>query len=363
MPLPWETGSLMPWQVGQYFTDANGVSWQVYQDPASASGYTLKRTDQAGTSFQTGPTPADPNAAANAWEQSPYGQRYARYEEGLAQQNQFNNQLQLDTLSVKRQELRNQRDVAMRNARTEEQKARIQQEYQQGLIRIAEGELAIKQGTLDMNRELGRGDLELRGELGRGDLDVKRGTLDLNRELGMGDLGLRRELGYGDLMLREGALGLNTLQLGSQLRGPRDWLGYQRAASGASQNPMLTGAVDAWASLTGNRPTGLGAWGGGDVQPMTMNALAADFTGGGGAVAPGANGSPYSPEQQAFMQEADRAARNPNQLGAGWWEAKNPDQQQMYLGAWDSLGHSPDTVLNRYKGTRIGQSLSGRRAA
>jgi hypothetical protein len=339
--LPWETGSFAPWQVGNYFTDSQGVTWQTFADPASPSGYTIKRVDANGTSFNVGPTPNDPNAAANAWENSPYGQRYAKYEEGQARQNSFNNQIKLDTLGVSKQKLDNDYRTAMATARNDAEKNEITRQYQQGLIRIAEGDLEVKRGDLALRGELGRGDLALRGELGRG------------------DLALRQDLGYGDLALRQGTLGLNTLQLGSQLRGPRDWLQYQRAASGANQNPVLTGAVDAWASLTQNKPTGLGAWGGGEVQPFDLNALSSDF-GGPGA---GQNGPMYTPEQQAFMQTADQAAKSPNQLGAGWWESKSPDQQQMYVGAWDVLGHSPDTVLSRYKNTRIGQSGRGSRAA
>ena len=281
----------------------------------------------------TGPTaPAgaggDPYAYLRAWEEM-YGPRAARYELGMAEQNAFNNDLQLDNNAIRRQELRDRRDAAIAQARNESERNAIQREYQQGLIRIAEGELDVKRGGLEVQR---------------GQLDVQRGGLDVER----------------------GRLGLSTLQLGSTLRGPRDWFAYQQAASGASQNPLLTNAVNAWGSLTNNRPTGLGQWGGGAPQPMTLNALASDFTGGpnaNGQQGASPNGPAMTPEQQAFMTQADEAARNPHRLGAGWFESRNPDQQQMILGAWDSLGHSPDTVLARYRGTRIGQGIGGNRAA
>lgn len=300
--LPWETGAFMPWNVGQYYTDGQGVTWQVYSDPASPSGYTLKRVDSAGTSYQVGPTPNDPNAAAQAFEQSPYGQRLAKYELGLAQQNEFQNQRVLDGIQIQKDTLKYQRDVAMMNARTAQEQNEIDRWYKGELVRIADADIEIKRGGLDVQR---------------------------------------------------GQLGLSTLQLGANLRGPENYFQYQRTAAGASQNPLLTGAVDAWASLTNNRPSGLGAWGGGDPTRFSMGTLASDFTGGPAG----------DPGQQAFLREADMAARNPNQLPAGWWESKNDDQQKLYMSAWDELGHSSPTVLNRYQNTRINQGITGSRAA
>lgn len=313
--LPWEIGAFQPYHVGQYFTDGQGNTLQVYPDSSSPSGYVLKKIDASGnTTYQTGPTPNDPNAAAMAWETSPLGQRYAKYEQGLAEQNQFNNNRILDDIQIKKDTLKYQRDVAMMNARSDQERNDIDREYKQGLIRIAEG-----------------------------DLDVKRGQLDVSR----------------------GTLGLNTLQLGASLRGPRDLWAYDRAAGAANQNPLLRQAVSAWANMTNNSPTGLGAWGGGDPERMNLNALSADFGGPGGGVTPGSVSDMYGggSSKSETLRALDAVARNPQQAAAGWFESMNPTQQQMTLGAWEELGHDPDTVMSRYRNTRINQGISGSRAA
>lgn len=319
MALPWESGSgLLPWQVGQYYTDSSGNTYQVYADSSSPSGYILKKIDAAGnTTYQTGPSPVDLNAASVAQ----YGltleqarERAAKYELGAAQQNQFNNNRILDDIQIKKDTLKYQRDVAMMNARSDQERNDIDREYKQGLIRIAEG-----------------------------DLDVKRGQLDVSR----------------------GTLGLNTLQLGASLRGPRDLWAYDRAAGAANQNPLLRQAVSAWANMTNNSPTGLGAWGGGDPERMNLNALSADFGGPGGGVTPGSVSDMYGggSSKSETLRALDAVARNPQQAAAGWFESMNPTQQQMTLGAWEELGHDPDTVMSRYRNTRINQGISGSRAA
>lgn len=287
----------------------------IYQEPM-ADG-TVKLWYDDGTSIVVG-TPGNSTATAQAWEASPYGQRYAQYEAGLATQNQFNNNIQTQTLANQKRQIDNQYKAAMASARNDAERNEITRAYNDAQVKIAEEDIAIKQG----------------------------------------DLQLRRELGYGDLALRQGTLGLNTVQLGAQLHGPRDIFAYQRAASAVNQNPLLTGAVNAWDSLTNTKPTGLGGWqAGATPQPFDMAALTSDF--GGGAGSQGNGGSPYTAEQQAFLAEADRAARDPNKLGSGWWTSKNPDQQQLYLGAWDTLGHSIPTVLSRIQATRIGQQGFG----
>lgn len=312
--LPWEIGAFMPWNVGQYYTDANGITWQVYSDPASPSGYTLKRTDSAGTSYQVGPTPNDPNAAAQAWETSPLGQRYAKYEEGLATQNEFNNQRVLDGIQIQKDTLKYQRDVAMMNARTAQEQNEIDRWYKGELVRIADGELEIKRGGLDVQR---------------------------------------------------GQLGLDTLELGASLRGARDLWAYDRAAGAANQNPLLRQAVSTWANMTNNSPTGLGAWGGGDPERMGLNALSADFGGPGGGVTPGSVSDMYGggSSKNETLRALDAFGRNPHQAAAGFFESMNPTQQQMLLGGLEELGHDPDTVMSRYRNTRINQGLGSRGAA
>ena len=312
--LPWETGATMPWHLNNTFVDSQGVAWTYYADPASPSGYTLKRQDQNGVSYQVGPTPNDPNAAAMAWETSPLGQRYAKYEEGLATQNAFNNARILDGIQIQKDTLKYQRDVAMMNARTAQEQNEIDRWYKGELVRIADADIEIKRGGLDVQR---------------------------------------------------GQLGLSTAQLGASLRGARDLWAYDRAAGAANQNPILRQAVSTWANMTNNSPTGLGAWGGGDPERMSLNALSADFGGPGGGVTPGSVSDMYGggSSKSETLRALDAVARNPQQAAAGWYESMNPTQQQMTLGAWEELGHDPDTVLSRYRNSRINQSIGGSRAA
>jgi hypothetical protein len=125
---------------------------------------------------------------------------------------------------------------------------------------LGRGGLGMQQRQLDLQSELGRGELGLKGELGRGQLGVQRGQLGLQREqfgegrrqfdvgqgfreeMGRGQLGLQREqfgegrrqfdvgqgfreeMGRGDLGLRQ-ELGRGQLGLGRDELGLRQELG------------------------------------------------------------------------------------------------------------------------------------------
>jgi hypothetical protein len=325
--LPWISGSFAPWQVGQTFVDANGVAWQVYADPSSPSGYTLKRTDSAGTSFSVGPSPVDPFAAANALENTPYGQRLQAAEAAAAAQNTFNQGIQTGQLGVQQAQ---QRATA---------------QYQQALVQQAREQLAFERERQAQQHQIAQGQL-----------DVSRGQLGVS----------------------QGQLGLGTLQLGAQLRGPRDVFAYDRMAAATSSNPILANAVSTWADLTNNRPTGLGSWQGGTPERASLGALAADFGGlgrttegpgsgggGGGGAATSATepASVFSGGKQQTLAALDQIARSPNQAHTGWWGSLDPNQQQMAIGAWEELGHDPNTVLSRLRAGRVNQGLRGTRAA
>lgn len=184
------------------------------------------------------------------------------------------------------------------------------------------------------------------------DQDIRQGTLDINRQNAnttrqtsqaqVEQAKKSLQFQYAQLaqqgQLQQGQLGLSTLTLGSQLRGPRDWLSYMDATAGAGQNPMLQQAVGAWADLTNNRPRGTGAWNGAAPQKFDLNALASDFMGGGGGQ--GGGGSPR-------ISALDQVARTPGAAAPGWWQSLGSDAQEMAKGYWEKNGDSPNTILNR----------------
>jgi hypothetical protein len=325
MPLPWESGSsgFAPWQIGQYFTDANGNTYQVYADPNSQSGYTLKKIDAAGNvTFTTGPTPNDPGAQARWVQQflkTPEGKPYADSEAASAAQNTFNQNLQTSQLGVS------------------QATQRAQQANMEALVQQAKDQLAFERERQNQQNQIAQGNLEV----ARGGLEVQRGQLGVS----------------------QGQLGLGTLQLGAQLRGPRDVFAYDRMAGATSSNPILANAVSTWADLTNNRPTGMGAWQGGTPERASLGALAADFGGlgspaaGAGSAAGGDNG------KQQTLAALDNFFRNPHQAAPGFLESMNPTQLAMTQGAADELGHDWDTVQARYHAGRIGQGLGRRRVA
>lgn len=307
MPLPWATNSQMPWDVGRTFVDDQGIAWTWYQDPASPSGYTLKRQDANGVSFQTGPTPNDPYAGAAAFQASPYGQTLQRGEEALAAQNAWN---------------RNFQTTGQQNTHA----------YQMGQLGVSQ---AAQQSTAEYQRGL---------------LENARAALEVQKT------GQQLNTGY------------QALQLGSQLRGPRDLWAYDRTAGAAGSNPLIANAVSTWANMASNRPTGGGAWNGGNPERMTVGALAQDFGGMNAGLNAttdpmGISSTTAGSGKQQTLMALDEVARNPHKVAPGWWESKSGTQQQMALGAFEELGHDPDTVMSRLNAGRLRQGIGSSRAA
>lgn len=216
--LPWDTGQFMPWMVGQAFVGPDGAVYTAYPDTNSPTGYTVKRVDQNGESFQPVNAPYD-MTKQYAWmddPNNPYGRRLAAAEQAQAQQNKF--------------------------------------------------EQGIKQG-----------DLALRQQTGAADIAYKQSLVKQAKD----DLAFRYYQQNQQNAIAQGGLGLNTLQLGASLHGPRNWDSYLETASQAGQNPILNQAMDTWSSLTNVRPN-TGRVNGPMPQRFDLNALASDFMGGGG---------------------------------------------------------------------------------
>ncbi len=316
--LPWQTGTFQPWMQGQSFMGADGAIYQAYPDPASSTGWTIKRTDQAGTSFQVGPSPSDPYAGAQAFEASPYGQRLKAAEEAQAAQNAWNQKFQTTGQNNTHQ-------------------------YQMGQLGVQQGQLGVSQAAQKSTAEYQKGLLEQ----ARQQLEVQK-------------TGQQLQTGY------------QTLDLGSRLRGERDYFQYQQMAAGASGNPLIAGAVQTWANMSNNRPTGGGAWAGGTPQPMTVGALTSDM----GAATPGGQmnaagnavtdqggqqtGGAYQPPTIAAF---DEFLMNPHQSAPNYLATLDKGQLGALQSYSDIKGHNWGTVESRYNNSRLKQKTAGSRAA
>jgi hypothetical protein len=150
-------------------------------------------------------------------------------------------------------------------------------------------------------------------------------------------------------------LGLNTLQLGSQLSGPSNWLQYENTAGAARANPLLQQGVASWADLTNTAPTGVGAASSAPLMAKSLGTLAGDF---------GLNGAPTGagPSSQPTADALAQIGQNTNQWAPGWWANLNPDQQKMAADAWSMSGQSPDTVLSNAARNAISQGFGFRAA-
>lgn len=118
--LPWEPngGGYMPWMVGQTFVGNDGASYQTYADPNSPTGYTAKRIDGNGTSFQPINAPVNPTAGYDYLRNTPYGQTLQATEQAAAEQNQFNRGIASGNLGVSQ---------AQQQSNAENQRAQVEQ--------------------------------------------------------------------------------------------------------------------------------------------------------------------------------------------------------------------------------------------
>lgn len=294
--LPWEQGGsgFYPWMVGGTFVGSDGATYTTYADPNSPTGYTARRQDANGTSFQPINAPTDPLAQTTYIENSPYGRRLTAAEQAAAEQNKFNRGIQTGQLGVSRQNA----NTSRYSAETSRMSARAQ-------IEQAKQDLALRMQQEAHQYELGRGNL-----------------------------------------------GLNTLQLGASLHGPRNWDSYLETASRAGQNPILQGALGTWSSLTNVRPN-TGAVAGPLPQRFDLNALAGDFMGGG----QGSGGGVYDPMQHRD-QNLDRVAMGGSSPGwwqslspdereraKGYWEQRGWSSDDVlsrlsYTAANQGLGYA-----------------------
>ncbi len=300
MPMPWENpqGGLLPWQVGQYFVQADGSTVQVYPDQSGVgaqTGYVAKITRPDGTvTYQAAPAPINPTAAYDYIQGTPYGQTLQAAERAAADQNTFNRGITQGGLDVQRQNA----NTSLYSAQTSRLSAEANAEASRAQIEQAKKDLQFRYYQQNQNNQMARGQL-----------------------------------------------GLDTLKVGSSLTGPRNWDRYLETAAAAGQNPMLQGAVGTWASLTGQRPN-TGAVNGPLPQKFDLNALASDFSG------QGASG-------QAGQRIAalDTVAMQPGAAQPGWWQGLSRSEKERAKGYWETNGWDPDTVLNALAWTQPNQGL------
>lgn len=226
------------------------------------------------------------------WEELLADPRWAAIEQAAADQNQFNRGISSRQVGV-----------SEKNAGTARYSAEADARYKQALIKQAAKELEFKYHQQAQTYEIQK----------------------------------------GQLAVSEGQLGLGTLQLGSQLRGPRDWDQYLETAAAAGANPMLQKALGSWSSLTNVRPN-TGAVNGPLPQRFDLNALVSDFTGGQG---------PRQPSRDANL-DAVAMGQAP---APGWFQGLSGDEQDRALGYWETRGWSPRSVLNSLSYQQIGQGL------
>lgn len=308
MPYPWdERGGLMPWQVGTPMVGSDGQVYTAVADPSSPTGYSVTHTDQYGTDTRPVNAPVNPTAGYDYLQGTSYGKTLTAAEQAAATQNQFNQNLQRDTLGVSQA---SQKQTAA---------------YQQALVEQAKKALAFQYYQQDQNNQIAQGNLGV----AQGNLDVNRGQLDVSR----------------------GTLGMNTLQLGASLHGPRNWDDYLNTVGMAGSNPIIQGAMGTWADLTNNRPKGTGAYQGSTPQTFDLNALAGDFMGASG----GTQGTTSGPTRNPFLDDVARSG----QAAPGWWSSLSPDMQERAQGYWENTGQSPSTVLSRLAWTGSGNKGLG----
>lgn len=301
MAYPWDRqGGIFPWQVGQVMVDEAGVQFQVYPDPASPTGYIVKRTDANGTSFQPVTAPVNPTAAQEAMfgPDTPYGRRLAAAEAAAADQNTFNRGIQQGGLDVQRQNA----NTSLYSAQTSRLSAEANAEASRAQIEQAKKDLQFRYYQQNQNNQIAQGQL------------------------------------YN-----------STLQIGAGLRGPYDWDAYLETRARAGQNPLLQQAGQTWSSLTNIRPN-TGAVQGPQPQRFDINALAGDFMGAGG----GNGGGAFELPRDANL---DAVAMNPGAAAPGWWQGMNEDERQRAKGYWDRRGHSSASILNSLAWTQPTQGL------
>lgn len=265
---------------------------------------------------------------------------------------------------------------------------RIDREYQIA-IRSAENQEEIN----EINRWKARKDYEI----DQARVAVEQGRLGLDTELGRGRLNLDTELGRGDLALRQGAQGLDLLRTDVELRStPRSWAKLADWEAGIAANPNAPGFLQALLSNAGASAGGsapgmvqkvgvpetnslqsvLASMGVGQAASDQTNAAMSTAT--SSATAPKqdpsaqqvaiqaitknwqpSNVEGWDPKDVAALKSIAALAGIGEQRYANKFSQLDTDDQDILLGGMARLGRSPDRVLRNIDRYRVGNTGSG----
>lgn len=153
--------------------------------------------------------------------------------------------------------------------------------------------------------------------------------------------------------IKRGELGLDVLKTASSLRGPENYYQAAEYARGVSQMPQTATFLQSLRDQT--KMADYGAQGG-LPNPETMDTLTAKMTGtntGGNAVQDGNN----------LATIGNIAAKGAHQLAPGSLEGLTDNERALFTSGLDRLGVDTPTFLNQYARSRVGQGISGTRAA
>ena len=309
----------MPWHVGRVFIGQDGWAYQVFADRSgvgAATGYVLKKFNPSNPEeayYSAGPNPDDAAAKDQAWRDSPAGQDWLEQQKGLGEQTRWNNnqaegKLDLDreTLAqgwnihkddnmLARDRLKQEYEIAMRSARTEEEKSRIDAWYKYNLVQNARIELGTK----------------LRGP--------------------------ENHFYYQEAAARGRANPITN--------GVASWF------NPGSNQATGTGAWGGGEPSRGDLGSMGAQFGAGDTNWFgNVNST-------GNATTDGVSGNVQN--DQSTLAAFNEFFKNPHKAAPGFLESRNPDQLKLMQGAADYLGHSWDTSVNRYNITRPRQSIAG----
>lgn len=141
--LPWENGTFMPWMVGQVFIGPDGWAYQVYQDQTGvgqATGYVVKRfnpNNPSEVTYSAGQAPIDSQAYANWYEGTPQARQQKAYEEAIIARSQWEQDQAEAKLDLDRERLRQEWSIAQMNAKSQEERDKVDAWYKYNLVQNA----------------------------------------------------------------------------------------------------------------------------------------------------------------------------------------------------------------------------------
>lgn len=328
-------GDRKPW--GQMIPTSDGKYVQLYEDGSSTvyDQYFNVVTDD------TSPNPQraalahagrEREAAADAIYSRASSEDARRWEKNYTQ---------------KSTEINNTYKIALKNARTQQEVAEANRWYQEQQVGLSKDRLQFDRETQSQEFGLKQQEFGLKqANLGYDLIGTAAGLKGPSNYFAASNLARNTAAQPGTSTF------LSALQNNTRLAG----FGQQAGAPQGETLGTLT------AKLTG-ADTGTGA--AGNVIDGTVTAASSAPAGVAGAITTGGRNA----EDNAYLNQIHGIARQgAHRLGAGRWEQLSPTEQALFLNGLETAdengaAYDPDTFLDQYRRSRIGQSLSGSRAA